>query len=134
MPTDVVSHIIDTHLGYVVPRLDGRMVVGATVEDAGFEKRVTDEAIEHLLHGAQRIVPALKDAKVRETWAGLRPRSADDLPILGPVVDCDGLIVATGHFRNGILLAPITAQLVTEWITDQPTSIEVGKFSPNRFA
>jgi glycine oxidase len=133
MPADVVSYVIDSHLGYIVPRLDGRMVVGATVENAGFDKQVTEDAIEHLLRGAQRVVPALKDAKVRETWAGLRPRSADDSPILGPVAGCDGLIVATGHFRNGILLAPITAQLVTEWITDQPTSVDVGKFSPNRF-
>jgi glycine oxidase len=133
MSADVVSHVIDSHLGYIVPRLAGRMVVGATVEEAGFDKRVSDEAIEQLLRGAQRVVPVLKDAKVRETWAGLRPRSADDLPILGPVADCEGLMVATGHFRNGILLAPITAQLVTEWITHQPTSVEVSRFSPNRF-
>jgi glycine oxidase len=83
---------------------------------------------------ASQMVPALREARVREMWAGLRPRSADDQPVLGPVGGCEGLIAASGHFRNGILLAPITAQLVTDWITGRPPSFDAARFSPNRFA
>lgn len=129
-----ISHVIDSQYGYVVPRADGRLLIGATVEDVGFDKRVNDEAAQALLAGARRVVPALQNADVRESWAGLRPCSADGLPIIGPVAQCAGLIVATGHFRNGILLAPITAQLVTEWISDQKPTLDMQLFSPDRFA
>ena len=128
-----LSHVVDSRLGYVVPRRNAQLLLGATVEEAGFDKQVSESALGQLLAGAERVVPALKDAKIRETWAGLRPRSADDLPLLGPVAACEGLIAATGHFRNGILLAPLTAQLVTAWITGQPTPADADMFSPNRF-
>ena len=128
-----VDHIIDSRLGYVVPRRNGRHLIGATVEDKGFDKSVDDEVIGKLMADASGMVPALREARVRETWAGLRPRSSDDQPVLGPVPGCDGLIAATGHFRNGILLAPITAQLVTEWITGHEPSLDVARFSPGRF-
>jgi glycine oxidase len=130
----VLSHIIDSEAGYVVPRRDGRLLVGATVEDAGYDKRVTVSAIQSLLAGVSRAVPALKDSAIREMWAGLRPCAADSLPVLGPMAGCEGLFAATGHFRNGILLAPITAQLVTAWLTRKPLTVDVSSFSPNRFA
>jgi glycine oxidase len=129
-----VSHIVDSHLGYVVPRRNGRLLIGATVEDKGFDKTVDDEVVGKLMTDASGMMPPLREARVRETWAGLRPRSADDQPVLGTVAGCDGLIAATGHFRNGILLAPITAQLVIAWVTGQQPALDVARFSPNRFA
>jgi len=116
-----------------VPRRDGRLLVGATVEEAGFDKRPTASAVQELLTAAIRFLPALKEATVLGSWAGLRPRAADDLPILGPAPGCEGLIAATGHFRNGILLAPITAHLVTDWVMGVRPRLEVEPFSPSRF-
>src|SRR6266851_5113708 len=103
---------------YLVPRNDGRIVAGATVEHAGFDKRVTAGGIERILSAAIELAPGLANARIEETWAGLRPDSTDHLPILGPT-DIDGLLMATGHFRSGILLTPITARLVREWIAEQ---------------
>jgi glycine oxidase len=117
---------------YLVPRNDGRILVGATVEHAGFDKRVTAGGIEKILAAAIELAPSLKDARIEETWAGLRPDSQDHLPILGPT-DLDGLVMATGHFRSGILLTPITARLVREWITEQRVSTDWDRFSPLRF-
>jgi len=117
---------------YLVPRNDGRILAGATVEYVGFDKRVTAGGIERNLAGAIELAPRLKDARIEETWAGLRPDSADHLPILGPT-DLDGLVMATGHFRSGILLTPVTARLIREWITEQKVSLDWERFSPLRF-
>ena len=118
---------------YLVPRNDGRIVAGATVEYVGFDKEVTAGGLQKILDGAIEIAPALTDAKIEETWAGLRPDSPDHLPIIGPA-GLDGLLVATGHFRSGILLAPITARLIREWITMQSVSAaDWTRFSPMRF-
>jgi len=118
---------------YLVPRNDGRILAGATVEYVGFDKKVTAGALQKILSGAMELAPALASARVEETWAGLRPDSPDHLPILGPV-DIDGLLLATGHFRSGILLAPITARLVREWVTEQSVSVDWDRFTPLRFA
>ena len=118
---------------YLVPRNDGRILAGATVEYVGFEKNLTAGGIEKILSGALELAPGLASARIEETWAGLRPDSPDHLPILGPT-DVDGLLIATGHFRSGILLAPITAQLIREWITLQRVSVDWDRFSPMRFA
>jgi len=117
---------------YLVPRNDGRILAGATVEYAGFDKRVTAGGIERILSAAIELAPGLKNARLEEMWAGLRPDSPDHLPILGPT-DLDGLLMATGHFRSGILLTPITAQLIREWITEQKVSLDWDRFSPMRF-
>jgi glycine oxidase len=117
---------------YLVPRNDGRILAGATVEYVGFEKHVTAGGVEKILSAAIELAPDLASAKIEETWAGLRPDSPDHLPILGPT-DLDGLLVATGHFRSGILLAPITARLIREWVTQQRVSVEWERFSPLRF-
>lgn len=117
---------------YVVPRNDGRILAGATVEYAGFDKRVTAGGIEKILSAAMELAPGLKDARVEETWAGLRPDSPDHLPILGPT-DLEGLLMATGHFRSGILLTPITARLIREWVMEQQVSLDWDRFSPLRF-
>ena len=117
---------------YLVPRNDGRILAGATVEYVGFEKHVTAGGIEKILSAAIELAPGLASARIEETWAGLRPDSPDHLPILGPT-DIDGLLVATGHFRSGVLLTPITARLMREWITQQRVSVDWERFSPMRF-
>lgn len=117
---------------YLVPRNDGRILAGATVEYVGFDKNVTAGGMEKIFTGAIELAPGLANARVEETWAGLRPDSPDHLPILGPA-DLDGLLIATGHFRSGILLAPITARLIREWVTEQRVSVDWERFSPLRF-
>jgi glycine oxidase len=117
---------------YLVPRNDGRILAGATVEHAGFDKRVTAGGIEKILSAAIDLAPGLANARIEETWAGLRPDTPDHLPILGPT-DIDGLLMATGHFRSGILLTPITGRLIREWITEQRVSVDWDRFSPLRF-
>jgi glycine oxidase len=118
---------------YLVPRNDGRILAGATVEYVGFDKRVTAGGVRKILDGAIELAPDLAQARVEETWAGLRPDSPDHLPILGPT-EIEALVVATGHFRSGILLTPITARLIREWITGQRVSTDWERFSPLRFA
>jgi glycine oxidase len=117
---------------YLVPRNDGRIVAGATVEYVGFEKGVTARGVTTILAAAIELAPGLADAHIDETWSGLRPDSPDHLPILGPS-DVEGLLMATGHFRSGVLLTPITARLLREWITLQRVSMDWDRFSPLRF-
>ncbi|MDQ2865394.1 MAG: glycine oxidase ThiO [Candidatus Eremiobacteraeota bacterium] len=105
---------------YLVPRSDGRLLIGATVERAGFDERVTARGIAGLLRAALAAAPALGDFAFTESWAGLRPASADGRPFIGPSA-LDGLIYATGHYRNGILLAPVTARIVADCIEGAPT-------------
>lgn len=128
-----VSLIVMTTQCYIVPRSDGRVLVGSTVERAGFDPRTTALGIAHLLNAALRVVPALRDAAVVSTWAGLRPGTADDLPILGSDPHAPGVFYATGHFRNGILLAPITADLVAGAIFDEAPCADISAFSVGRF-
>ena len=117
---------------YLVPRNDGRILAGATVEYAGFDKTVTAGGVQRLLAAAIDLVPGLAAARIEETWAGLRPDTPDHLPILGPV-DLEGLLFATGHFRSGVLLAPVTAKLIREWVTNKSLAADLGRFSPMRF-
>jgi glycine oxidase len=117
---------------YLVPRNDGRILAGATVEYVGFDKKVTAGGLRKILDAAIELATDLAHAQIEETWAGLRPDSPDHLPILGPA-EIDGLLIATGHFRSGILLTPITARLIREWITEQSVSVDWERFSPLRF-
>jgi glycine oxidase len=117
---------------YLVPRNDGRILAGATVEYVGFDKQVTAGAVEKILAAAIELVPGLANARIEETWAGLRPDSPDHLPILGPT-DLDGLMIATGHFRSGVLLTPITARLTREWVIEQRVTVDWERLSPLRF-
>jgi glycine oxidase len=100
---------------YMVPRLDGRLILGTTAEEMGFDTTVTAGGLMNILRGCWEILPSIVDLPLDEVLAGLRPGSRDDAPILGPT-PIEGLIMATGHFRNGILLAPITAEVITEYI------------------
>lgn len=128
-----IRHVIYSDRGYVVPRADGRILVGATVEDAGFDKHLTEGGIKSLRDAAAEISPLILDTEPAEKWAGLRPYAADGLPVLGPIPGIDGLTIATGHFRNGILLSPITAQLIADLIADGERSKYFDLFGTERF-
>src|SRR5215217_889081 len=112
----LTRHVIYSPRGYIVPRQDGRLLVGSTSERVGFAKFVTAGGISTILRNAQEISPAVSSLRIVDTWAGLRPRAADGLPVLGPCGEIDGLFYATGHYRNGILLAPLTGELISEAI------------------
>jgi glycine oxidase len=117
---------------YVIPRAMGEHIIGSTVEYVGFDKRVTVEGIAALLGDATRLVPALREAEMAASYGCLRPASADGLPLLGRVAGRPGLVVATGHFRNGILLAPITGALIADLILHGKTAIPLDPFRPDR--
>jgi glycine oxidase len=129
---NLLKHVIRAPEVYLIPRTDGRILVGATVEEAGFDKRTVVETIQRLHRAAIAIVPELCNAKILEDWAGLRPGTPDALPILGATLT-PGYYIATGHFRDGILLAPITAQVMADAITDKKASYDLDAFSPSRF-
>jgi glycine oxidase len=128
----LLKHVIRSPEVYLIPRSDGRIIVGTTVEESGFDKRTDVATIQRLHHAAVALVPELRNAKILEDWAGLRPGTPDALPILG-LTATPGYYVATGHFRDGILLAPITAQVMAEVITGTNCSYDLDPFSPARF-
>ena len=128
----VARHVMYSKRGYVVPRRDGRALAGSTSEHVGFNKRVTDEGINAIQSMAFEIAPTLASARLLDSWAGFRPRALDDLPVLGPHAEIEGLFYATGHYRNGILLAPITAQILAGHITEVSYSGLFQSFSPAR--
>jgi glycine oxidase len=127
-----LNHVVRSERVYLVPRSDGRIVIGSTLEGAGYDKRTDVDTIQSLFQAAVELVPALEKAKKHEDWAGLRPGTPDGLPILGET-SVKGLFAATGHYRDGILLAPITAQVLTSLILQQPSSHDLTVFSPFRF-
>jgi glycine oxidase len=117
--------------GYVVPRRDGRVIAGSTTEFAGFEKQVTAGGLARILQVALELCPALQDAQVLSFWAGLRPYTEDHLPLLGPGA-LEGLFLATGHFRNGILLAPISARVVADAVLGRKPTVDLSPFRYDR--
>ena len=118
---------------YLIPRSDGRILVGTTLEEAGFDKRTDVGTIQRLYRAAVALIPELQNAKILEDWAGLRPGTPDALPILGETSTA-GYYVATGHFRDGILLAPITAQVMAQVIEGKASTYDLRAFSASRFA
>jgi len=128
----LLQHVLRTPEAYLVPRSSGKILIGATVEDVGFDKSVDPSAIRQLLHDAAKYLPELLSAQITQSWAGLRPGTPDNLPIIGPT-HIPRMFVATGHFRNGILLAPITAQIMADLIHGRPSSQDIRAFSPDRF-
>ena len=131
--SSAVRHVLHSSQVYLVPRLDGRLLVGATAEHVGFQKCVTANGIRLLLDAAIALVPEIAEAEIVETWSGLRPGTSDQLPILG-ASGIDHLWLATGHFRNGILLAPATAHYLSTSILSGQTAAELADFSLRRFA
>jgi glycine oxidase len=128
-----LQRVLRSERGYLVPRLGGRIVAGSTLEEVGFDKRVTAGGMRKILDAAIELAPDLAGAEIVETWAGLRPATPDNLPILGPA-DIENLFIATGHYRNGILLAPVTAKLARDWILTKSLPAGAAIFSPLRFA
>lgn len=130
--TNLLQHVLRTPEVYIVPRSSGKILIGATVEDIGFDKSVEPDAIATLLRLATKYVPELAAAPIIQSWAGLRPGTPDDLPIVGPT-ELPGAFIASGHFRNGILLAPITARIMADLIENRPSPLDISAFSITRF-
>ncbi|HTP25904.1 MAG TPA: glycine oxidase ThiO [Anaeromyxobacteraceae bacterium] len=129
----LLSRVVFGEKGYLVPRADGRLLCGSTTEEAGFEKAVTAGGLSHILEQAIELVPTLAAAPVVGSWSNFRPASPDGAPVLGRAA-ARGLFYATGHTRNGILLAPITADAVSAAVLERPLPIELAPFSPQRAA
>jgi len=127
-----LRHVLYTHGAYAVPRLSGELVLGTTVEDAGFERVVTAAGIASILGRVTRFAPGLGAAEWVGARAGLRPASRDGLPVVGLATRMPGLAFATGHFRNGILLAPLTARLLADAILAGKNPAELAPFLPDR--
>ncbi len=127
-----LRHVVYGTAAYAIPRPSGEHIIGSTVEFVGFDKRVTVEGITGILQGMTRLVPALRDGAMAASWACLRPAAPDGLPLLGPVPGRPGLVIATGHFRNGILLAPITGKIIAELVVNGTSSIPLDPFRPDR--
>jgi glycine/D-amino acid oxidase-like deaminating enzyme len=128
----VVKHVVRGNGVYLIPRSNGRLVIGATVEDAGFDKRVEPEAIQRLHQAAAILVPNIGQARILEDWAGLRPKTPDKLPIMGETA-VENYFVSTGHYRDGILLAPIAARVMAQLVCGQELDFELADFSLSRF-
>jgi glycine oxidase len=129
----LLKHVVRSPEAYLIPRSDGRLLVGATVEEAGFDKRTDIPTIQRLHRSALALVPELRNAKILADWAGLRPGTPDALPILGETAT-PGYYVATGHFRDGILLAPITGEVMTAVMEGRNPEYDLAPFSPSRFS
>ena len=128
------QRVIYSHRGYIVPRVDGRILVGSTSENAGFDKSVTESAATHLREIAFEIAPGISSLPVAHQWAGLRPFAADGLPILGEIAGLDGLFISTAHYRNGILLAPLTARIAATRLVSGTDFKYLADFGPSRFS
>ena len=130
----LARHVIYSPRGYLVPRRDGRLLAGSTTEDAGFTKEVTARGLGLIRDHALEIAPRIAELQLVDSWAGLRPRAPDELPVLGKTGETEGLHFATGHYRNGILLAPLTGELIAALIADNVVAAELQTFTPDRFA
>ena len=128
----LIQHVVRTPDIYIIPRSDGRILLGATVEEAGFDKRTDPQTVQRLYNAGLQAAPVLQSTRIHDAWAGLRPGSPDNLPILGETA-IPGYFAATGHYRDGIMLAPATANAMVQLITDQPPFLDLSPFSPLRF-
>ena len=128
----LLRHVVWGRHIYLVPREDGRLLIGATIEEMGFDTEITVGGVMDLLRETWEALPGIYDLPLVETWAGLRPTSRDDAPILGPTA-LDGLVMATGHHRNGILLCPITAMAISRYLLSGEVIEEIRPFGLSRF-
>ncbi len=128
----LLRHVIRAADVYLVPRSSGRVLIGTTLEDVGFDKRVDPGTLHHLHQAAANLVPEIGQARILEDWAGLRPGTPDELLLLGRT-SIEGYFVAAGHYRDGILLAPITAKVMTDVIRGRTPEFDLTLFSPARF-
>ncbi|MCA9018248.1 MAG: FAD-dependent oxidoreductase, partial [Planctomycetaceae bacterium] len=124
--------VIECGKQYLVPRSDGRILIGSTESHVGFNKQNTAEGVGGLIRFAESVVPGLKEATFERAWAGLRPKSIDGLPYLGPVTGYENLLMAAGHYRDGLQLSPITARLMKQLICGEETELSLEPFSCSR--
>jgi glycine oxidase len=129
----VCERIVAGERVYLVPRDDGRLIVGATVEERGFDTTVTAGGVHELLREAYRVIPEIAELELMEAVAGLRPGSPDNAPLIG-FGDAEGLLIAAGHFRNGVLQAPATADAIASLLAGEDSPVELEAFSPRRFS
>jgi glycine oxidase len=129
----LIRHVVWAPKAYLVPREDGRLIIGATTEERGFDPRLTAGGVLALLEGGWRAVPGIEELPIDEMWVGFRPGSRDDAPMLGPS-GIDGLVLATGHHRNGILLTPVTAEAVARFVLTGEVDPVIRPFALERFA
>lgn len=127
-----VRHIVSTRRVYLVPRADGETLAAATVERAGFEVANTVGGLQQIMRAGEEVLPRLADHRFVRAWAGLRPATPDGLPAIGPFATLPNLIATTGHFRDGILLAPLTGGLVRQVVLGETPSLHLEPFSPDR--
>jgi glycine oxidase len=127
-----ITRIVNEGSRYLVPRDDGRVLAGSTEEEVGFDKRTTDEAIADLIAFARSLVPALADAEVERTWAGLRPGSFDGLPYVGMLPGLANASIAAGHFRTGLYLSPATAVVMGQLLCGEQSEIDLAPFRVGR--
>lgn len=128
----MLRHVLRSRWCYIIPRSNGRYVVGSTVEPAGFDKSLNTYRVKRLQDAAARLIPQFAEAKIAEAWTGLRPGTPDNLPLLG-ATDTGGYFAATGHYRDGILLTPVTAEVMCALLLEGRTPVSLDRFSPRRF-
>ncbi|HEX3777580.1 MAG TPA: glycine oxidase ThiO [Polyangiaceae bacterium] len=131
LPAPPLSHVVFGPGAYLVPRDDGRVLIGSTLEFVGYERRVTASAVRDLLTHATALLPALERAEWRDAWSNFRPYTQDELPLLGQS-QIPGLFLSSGHYRNGILLAPISAEIVRAAVLGQRAPVPLAAFEPGR--
>jgi len=124
--------IVNEGTRYVVPRDDGHVLVGATIEEAGFNESTTDEAKMTLAADAKRLVPLLTEDKIEKAWAGLRPGTHDAFPYMGRLPGCENAFVSTGHFKTGLQLSPGSAVAMADLIEGKDTLVDLTPFDPSR--
>lgn len=129
----LLRHVVWSNRGYLVPRADGRLLAGSTLERAGFDKSVTAGGVRAILDMAIEILPALSDVRIADAWAGLRPGTPDGLPVIGPGA-VEGLVHACGLFKDGILLGPLVGEIAAQLAAGETPAVDLGAFAPSRFA
>ena len=134
LPAQPFRCVIELGRRYLVPRRDGLILIGSTEEDAGFAKHTTTEGVAGLLDFAKSLVPSLAHAEVVQTWAGLRPGSPDELPLLGPVPGFSNVFIGAGHFRSGLQMSPATGTILADLMLGASPAISLDGLSPNRFS
>jgi glycine oxidase len=127
------EHVVYSRRGYLVPRADGRILAGSTSEFVGFDNATTDAAAVALREAASEIAPSIAGLAIEDQWSGLRPYAADGLPVLGSITGIHGLTIATAHYRNGILLAPLTARIIADNLVGRVDHAAFTSFGPDRF-
>jgi glycine oxidase len=132
LPRQVLTRVVNVGLEYLVPRNDGRLLVGSTIEDAGFDKATTPQVIERLIAFSHRLLGPLPGAVLEQSWAGLRPGSVDGCPFIGAAPACSNAFVAAGHFRAGLHQSIGTAVLLADLMTGRPPALDLTAFAPDR--